>query len=247
MDLITAGSLALLALIDSTSFGTLLVPIILLMIPGPVRVGRILAYLATVTTCYFGLGLALVSGGRALGGQLTALLDSPLLVWAQLVVGVALVVISFRIDTVRARQRTDERIARWRERATGGVDGSGSLLPLMGLALGAVAVEAASMLPYLGAIGLLASSPLPGLGVVAALLGYCVVMIAPALVLLVARVLAQARVEPLLGRINDWFVRHAAGATSWIVGIVGFLVARDALARGGLLTEVLARFGVEIG
>jgi hypothetical protein len=48
MDLALLGSLAVLALIDSTSFGTLLIPIWLMMSPFGVRPGRILQFLGTV-------------------------------------------------------------------------------------------------------------------------------------------------------------------------------------------------------
>jgi hypothetical protein len=59
--------------------------------------------------------------------------------------------------------------------------------------------------------------------------GYCLLMIAPALVLLAVRLTAGNRIMPLLTRISDWMVR--SNALAWIVGIVGFLLARDAAVR----------------
>ncbi|MBM4532658.1 hypothetical protein GS563_28475 [Rhodococcus hoagii] len=59
-----AGALAVLALTDSLSFGTLLVPVWLLMTPGRVRPHRILLYLGTVAAVYYGIGIALMAGGR---------------------------------------------------------------------------------------------------------------------------------------------------------------------------------------
>jgi hypothetical protein len=70
-------------------------------------------------------------------------------------------------------------------------------------------------------------------------------MIAPALLLTVARLVARARIEPLLQRISNWMTKHAAGATAWIVGIVGFLMARDAAFRLGLF-DSLANLGVQV-
>jgi hypothetical protein len=61
------------------------------------------------------------------------------------------------------------------------------------------------------------------------LAGYCVVMIAPALVLTAARVVAASAVEPALTRVSDWMQRNAAENTAWIAGIVGFFLARDAV------------------
>jgi hypothetical protein len=46
-----------LALLDSTSFGTLLIPVWLLVTPGRIRAGRIITYLGTVTTFYFCVGI----------------------------------------------------------------------------------------------------------------------------------------------------------------------------------------------
>ncbi|MEU5675395.1 hypothetical protein ABZ749_34945, partial [Micromonospora sp. NPDC047753] len=55
-------SLAGLALIDSTSIGTLFIPVWLLLAPGPVNVRRILGYLATIAVFYLAVGLLLVWG-----------------------------------------------------------------------------------------------------------------------------------------------------------------------------------------
>jgi hypothetical protein len=110
---------------------------------------------------------------------------------------------------------------------------TGSTRTLMGLALTAGMLEVATMFPYLGAIALIAGAGLaPGVDV-AVLAGYCVVMVLPALVLLGVRLVLAERVTPLLTRVNNWFEKHAVGATGWILAIVGFLVARDAAFRLG--------------
>nr|BFF20804.1 hypothetical protein GCM10025730_43250 [Promicromonospora thailandica] len=121
------------------------------------------------------------------------------------------------------------RLGRWRERALGSESGGGSALAL--LAVGAGLVEVATMLPYLAALGLIGTQgpgwPVSGLWV----LGYCVVMVAPALLLTAARLVAARLVERPLGRLDAWLTRNAASTTAWVVGIVGFLVARDAIGR----------------
>jgi hypothetical protein len=66
-------------------------------------------------------------------------------------------------------------------------------------------------------------------------------MVLPALVLLAARLVARNAVEPVLRRINDWMVKNAASTTGWVLGIVGFLVARDAAWRLGLFEILLNR------
>lgn len=58
--------LVLLALIDSTSFGTLLIPLCLMLAPGLPRPGRILLFLGTVAGFYLLLGIALLLGASTL-------------------------------------------------------------------------------------------------------------------------------------------------------------------------------------
>ena len=66
MSTATAASLVGLALVDSTSFGTLLIPVWLLLAPGRTRWGRVLLYLGTVAVFYLALGVALSAGAGPL-------------------------------------------------------------------------------------------------------------------------------------------------------------------------------------
>lgn len=230
MDLALLVSLALLALIDSTSFGTLLIPIWLLLHPGRVRPGRILIFLGTVATFYFGVGVAVALGADAFLPQISRLIDTEPAIWIQLVLGVALFFWSFRLDRNSKQASGGGRLLRWRERAL--ADSSGTV-GVAGLALVAAAAEVTTMLPYLAAIGLLTTAGLPAAQVALVMAGYCLLMIVPALLLLVLRLVAGTRIEPLLNRVSTWMAN--SNALSWIVGIVGFLLARDAAFRLGLL------------
>ncbi|MCD0443388.1 GAP family protein [Glycomyces sp. A-F 0318] len=249
MDLALAASLAALALIDSTSFGTLLIPIWLLLAPGRVRAGRMLVYLGTIAAFYFVVGLAVALGATAFVGDIGALLDTRAASWVQLVLGAGLILLSFRFDPKKQKEGGG-RVARWRERAlgidetgetgeTGAAAGTrtrrGSVLSLAGLAAGAAALEVATMLPYLAAIGMVTAAGLGAAGTTAAMAAYCAVMVLPALVLLAARLVARDAVEPLLQRINDWMTKHATSTTGWVIAIVGFLLLRDAAMRLDLL------------
>jgi hypothetical protein len=89
------GALALLALIDSTSFGTLLIPVWLLMTPGRVRVTRMLVYLATIVAFYFAVGLVIMFGADAFFRHFGGVLESTPALIAQAVIGVALFAFSF--------------------------------------------------------------------------------------------------------------------------------------------------------
>lgn len=259
------GALAVLALIDSTSFGTLLIPVWLLMSPGRVRVGRMLLYLGSIAGFYALVGLAILLGAGALSDTLSTLSETRPFLIAQLVLGAALFAWSFKLDPVGGKKPTEPaagtpvtgttadgaatagaansqvaalpatepgragRLSRWRERVLSSESGSGRALAA--LAIGAGLVEVATMLPYLAALGLIGTQgpgwPVSGLWI----LGYCLVMIAPALVLTAARVFASRLVERPLGRLDGWLTKNAASTTAWVVGIVGFLVARDAIGR----------------
>ncbi|MDO9397926.1 MAG: hypothetical protein Q7T71_15375, partial [Herbiconiux sp.] len=129
MSLDLIAPLALLALIDSTSFGTLVIPIWLMLAPGRIRPARVVAFVVTVGVFYLALGMLLLGGVRTLGtlvdGGLEAVLAAPPVRWAEVALGVGLLVFSFWIDSPkrRARQRASGgapgRLQRWRERAMG--------------------------------------------------------------------------------------------------------------------------------
>lgn len=236
-----AGSLLVLALIDSTSFGTLLIPIWFLLAPGRVPVARVLIFLATVAAFYLTVGTLLLLGLESILGTLNGWLDDPIVIRGQLVLGVGLLVWSFFIG--KPRKNADGsarpgRLTRLRERALG--QQGGGVGSLIALALGATLLEVATMLPYLGAIGLLGTSSLTGPEQVVVLAGYCLVMVLPALVLLLLRLAARRLIEPVLQRIARWMERSGGEMTAWIVGIVGFLIARDAVGRMPQILDLLS-------
>ncbi|MFC7491908.1 MULTISPECIES: GAP family protein [unclassified Knoellia] len=236
MELTVLGGLAVLALVDSTSFGTLGVPVWMLVQP-TVRRTAVLTYLAVIAAFYWVLGLVLLIGAEALGdvaGSLTDLTTSRAFIIAQLVVGVTLFLASFgftrkRGDARRARRRgRPTRMERLTSRAVG--EGA-SLRTVTTVAVVAGVIEAASMLPYLGAIGLLTTAGLGFVGNAGLLAAYVVVMIVPALILLGLRLAVHDRVTPMLQRVNAWLQRSKDEMVGWVLGILGFLVATDAYQR----------------
>ncbi|WP_256839591.1 GAP family protein [Ornithinimicrobium faecis] len=235
MEIATIGALVGLALVDSTSFGTLGVPVWMLVQPR-LRVSAVLTYLGVIALFYWLLGVALLAGAGALVGSdwLGDLIDSGPVLWAQLVVGVALFALSFlftkkRGEARRARRGDRQtRMQRWTARAVGP---DATLGTVTGVALAAGLVEAASMLPYLAAIGLLTAT---GWGVATGagvLVGYVVVMTLPALFLLGLRLVAARQAEPVLAKLNGWMQRNKDEMLGWVLGIVGFLLAADAASR----------------
>jgi len=226
MDAVLLLSLAGLALIDSTSIGTLFIPIWLLLAPGEVRPTRFLGYLGTIAACYLVIGVVLVVGGTHLAAAVGPVSASRPLLIAQLVVGVTLFAASFWVE--KRKSVATAAIFRWRDRAVSGASGPGALTRL---ALLAVLAEIATMLPYLGAIGLMATAGLSGWAISALLAGYCVVMILPALALFALRTFGAGWIDKVLERLNIWMLSKGSGMLAWVLGIAGFLVARDAATR----------------
>lgn len=221
-----------LALIDSTSFGTLLIPVWLLLTPGRLRAGHVAVYLGTVAAFYFCVGVLLTLGADAAllaARALVADIPATTLKIGQLALGVAVIAASYWLEA-RARRQEGEpgKVQRWRVKA---MTGSGSTGALMSLALLAALLEVATMLPYLAAVGLIADADLGWQLSGVTIAGYCLVMTLPAIVLAVARLAAHRRVEPLLQKINDWLTRNTARVLGWTVGGIGIAITLNAVAR----------------
>ena len=233
MELTTLAVLVGLAVVDSTSIGTLVIPLVWLLRPGPVAWRPLLTFLATVAAMYAAVGAVLLLVGQSLASALDGLGDVDAVRWAQLVLGVVLFAVAF---SGAVMGRLAGGALRWRDRLRGddGPDGDGGGRSIVATAAVAVAVEVPTMLPYLAAIGILAATDL-AVGLQLGLLGaYAVVMVLPALVLAVVRAAAGRRVEAPLRRLDGWLTRQADEMTGWVFGIVGFLLAGDAAQALGL-------------
>ena len=225
-----------LALIDSTSIGTLLIPIWLLLDHRRIQPSRMLLYLGTIAGFYLVVGLVLALGADAVMGSMGE--DVPVgsetepgvfalaLAVVQLLVGVWLFAISWRFDS--SKPGAMERVARWKDRAH---EATTSPRVLMGLALFAGMAELATMLPYLGAIAMITAADMSALTMFIVMASYCFVMIMPALCLLVMRRIMHERLQPILVGVDDWICRNAESALGWTLGIAGFLIAQDAVGR----------------
>ena len=262
MDLLDAlplpAALAILALLDGLSVGTLLIPLFLLIAPGRPRAGRILLYLGTITLFYLAVGVLCTLGLVNVIDVGRALLDSVAGQAALLVAGLALLGGGILLGAADARKQKTAaalaraggtgaepdragtpdaepsgRVLRWRDRLLSASSGPGAV---MGVALAAGVVEVAGMLPYLLGMTMLADAPIGMPSRFALLAGYCVVMVLPALVLLALRVAAARAVDRPLRRLAAWLQRTGAENTAWIMGIIGFLIARA--AAGGLGIEL---------
>lgn len=238
MTLTLGAGLVGLSLVDSTSFGTLLIPIWLLLTPGRVHGARVAVYLGTVVAFYFAVGIALALGADAAVMALrepVAYVPTTFLRGAQLVLGVALIVLSYVLEArIRSRKGQGEgTIQRWRSRALTDAGGGGAA-SLVKLALIGTSIELLTMLPYLVAIGLLTTADLGPAMLGLSLAGYCLLMVLPAAVLSIARIVFYSRINPVLVRINDWFTRHSDKAVGWTVGGIGIGLAINAAVNLGV-------------
>lgn len=299
-------SLAVLALIDGLSVGTLLIPVFLLLHPGRVRVGRILLYLGTIAAFYLVVGLLFLWGLVNLVDVAADFLGSPAGMIIRLVVGAALLITALVMPTKpsadaaaahpasRGAVHTDAdrasddvlsvwarlgapataadvtppaaaaaasepraaasppplpaatadaapaaprpgRLLRWRERL---LDPRTRGVAVMAVAVAAGLVEVATMLPYIVAMTMLAEAGVDTSLRVLSLAGYCALMIAPAVVLLVLRLVAKGLVQRPLERFAAWMERTGAENTAWIIGGLGFLIARSAATELGLFDAI---------
>lgn len=213
-------SVAGLALLDMLSPTTIAVTIALLLTAG-MRAGRLLAiYWATVAVAYFALGVLLMLGL----GAVLASIDESVGLWVQATVGVAMLVGSFFIT----RRSPEHASARSTPRAL-------TPIAMIGLGLGTWTFEAATAIPYFGAITLMTSAGLAPTQWVPLLAGYTVVMLAPCLILWAVWTMTGGRMRDRLERWRATLTSGSRTVVSWIVGIAGFLVARDAVWRLVLL------------
>lgn len=231
MTAVLAAALLGLALVDSTSLGTLFIPVWLLLAPGRIRPGRFAVYLLTIAGFYLVAGVLIALGADALferiGPTLSEDNTDPLFRGTQLAVGLVLAVWGWWLGSPRRRGRREGpgRMTQWRERA---MSDRGSAGGLMALAILAAGIELASMLPYLGAIGLITAADLGWVGVGATLVAYCLVMVLPAALLATARIGAHDRVEPFLQRLNAWITKHSDTLVSTMVCGIGIGVGVNA-------------------
>jgi cytochrome c biogenesis protein CcdA len=213
-------ALAGLAVLDSTSFGTLAIPVYLMLSLDRSRTARLLVYLATMAVFYFLAGAVLMLGLATAMDTFGDALDSKAAYAAQLVLGVGLFALSWRFDPKwRAKRGLPERTFEPRV-------GGPRTMVLVGLTAGVL--EVATMVPYLAAIGMMTTAELAVTQWAPLLGAYVLIMILPALVLMALRAAAGEWLEPKLERLRAWLVKHSSSMLSWGIAIVGFLLARDA-------------------
>lgn len=264
MDLMTQApglTLFILALIDATSIGTLIIPIWLLLRSDYRRaIPRVIAYLAILAFFYAVVGLLLRSGwdlGAALIPE--GFFQQPALRLLGLVLGAGMIIwaLTYKTDAqkeaalaktgAKTGAAADAGVPRTQADPTTTVQPdvpknlrgllAGALDTKFGvlvLALVAGLLELPTMLPYLGAMTVLKNSGWAEPTQLIALGLYCLVMILPALLLVGVRALAGERLDGWLQRVGVKLGRYAQETLGWVVGIAGYLLIRSALSGSDL-------------
>ncbi|KTR35002.1 GAP family protein [Rothia kristinae] len=213
--------LAGLALLDSTSVGTLVIPGLLLARSTPPY--RALPwYAGTLFLFYLLIGL-LGLGGLDLIGAASELRTTDLGLWVQLIVGAALVL----WGVLTKDPDPEKSLTRWRSRLDRPLTRRGAA----GLGLTAGVIELAGMLPYLAALGMLTAAQLPAAAKMSLLAGYCLVMFLPALLLTGLRLSLGRGFTARLQRFTEWMMRQAEHTLLWVAAIVGVLLIREPIAE----------------
>ncbi|WP_176955300.1 GAP family protein [Sinosporangium album] len=213
-------TLIALALVDSMSFGTLGIPVYMLVVADRFRASRMFVYLGTLATFYFLIGVALLLGLTAFMENFQDALQSRTAYWVQLALGVGLFALSFKFDPKRREKQG--KPSRRLEPRLGGPGG------MVALALTAGVLEVATMVPYLAAIGMMTNASLPATQWLPILAAYVLVMITPPLLLMGLRGIVGGWLAPKLERLRNWITKNSESMVGWALGIVGFLLARDA-------------------
>ena len=229
--------LAGLALVDSLSAGTLVIPIALIVIWRRVRLGLLGTYLATIATAYCALGIALLSGFDTAVSRLSGVSETDWFRWVTLVLGAGLFIFGVFSPNPKKPAATQTAGAEVpKSRASRLARGASlSATSMVGLALGAAVVEAATMLPYLGAMGIIQSMSFGFSSKVALIAGYCIIMVLPATLMAVIAGAAGPAIFPRLERAIRRLEYEAKVTLLWIAAIVGVYMAASSAEGLGLI------------
>ena len=215
-----------LALLDSTSLGTLVIPLGLVVRRRRVDPGTMSVYFLTVCAVYFALGVALLAGIDVFADVILPMTRTDAFRWVGLVLGVGLALFGILAPGPRKPSASDSGGPTARPAPVG-------LGATIVLGLGAALTEAATMVPYIAATGIMAGMGTGWVGRLVVLAGYCLVMVAPAGLLIGIAALRGDRFFGRLERIIPRLEYEAKVTLLWIAAIVGVRMAvMNAVALG---------------
>ena len=203
-----------LALLDSLSIGTLVIPLALIVMWRSVRVPALAAYLLTVAAVYFALGVAMLLGFTGLSAYVERITNTPVFPWITLILGAILAIYGiFGPDPVKPAPGELPKQLNKNIRT--------SLPRMVILGLGASLTEAATMLPYIAAMGIISDWDTPMAGQLITIAAYCGVMVAPTVILAAIALVAGQKFFPRLEKAIPRLQYEAKVTLLWIAAIVG--------------------------
>ncbi|GAA4476851.1 hypothetical protein GCM10023190_15240 [Enteractinococcus fodinae] len=206
-----------LAFLDASTLSTLLIPLWLISKPGPFQPRRLVTYLVVTAGTYLVLGIVVLTVASHLIDTYLDTLQGPLADRIFIGLGV-LVIIMGIIGIFRSRREAKPGpsvITRLRDKALASNTSTATL------AVAAIAVEAATMWPYLVAISLIATN---GSGLpldIFWLAFYNVLMILPAIILTWARTKYPTQTDLLLSKTQETMSAAGSTFTSWLAIVIG--------------------------
>ena len=208
-----------LSLLDALNPSALAVTLLLLLRGGPYR-SRVLAYVSAIFATYLVLGIAIYAGLDGVLGLLDNGVVREVGYWLAAVLGAAMLLFALFPP---ARFRNGAPLPTLPERLP---------IPLvMTTGVTITVAEFSTAFPYLGAIGLLRGFTADPVLAVPLLVSYNVIFVLPPVLLLVA---FAAFGEQLRPRLEAWLKRRESKKDDtwlWILGIVGFLLARHGFSH----------------
>ncbi len=212
-----------LAVVDSVNPFALAVTAYLLLGGTYSRWGRarhVLVYIAAVAATYFILGVLLMLGVTSASPALGDALSSPPSYAVQAVLGATMFAYSIFAPAPAPAARSRRRLPTSR---------NGVALLSMGVAISVV--ELPTALPFIAAVGVMTTAGITVAQWLPMLLVYVLVMVLPPVFLAATCLAAEDRLGPRLEKFRSR-LSEGGGSTAllWVVGIVGFLLLRDALA-----------------
>lgn len=204
-------SLIGLAIVDSVNPSALVVTLMLLARPRPMRTVPI--YVGAIAATYFSLGALALLGVASFRQTIGAALESQLGLIGQAVAGALLLAWSLRTP------------AKANPAAPVAPPSAANAMALVALGVTVTVLELPTAVPYLAAIALIAGSGLPASQWVPLLGAYNLVFVGPPLLLLA---LHRCMGDRIASRFTDLRARLERGAREtarWIAGLVGGAIA----------------------
>ncbi len=216
-----------LALVDSLSMGTLVIPIGLLLLWGGMCVRPFAIYLGTVTGVYFLLGVALLLGLRVVFEQIATVNEEQWFAWIKLILGIALA--AFGILAPKPKRQDKGESASRKQ-----LSAKTSAVAMVGLGLSAALMEAATMLPYLAAMAIVQDMEVSLAVQLIIVFVYCLVMIVPILVVAAVVMVVGSGNSPKLQRFADRMEHESKVTLLWFVAILGVWLAFSSIGQLGI-------------